>query len=299
MNIFLDNVDLKSRSGPNHFARKLKKYMERQGDTFTLAEVFDAQISFIQMSNNMAPVFQRLDGIYFNSEQDFERMNWPIRETYANSKGVIFQSQFNKELTFKYFGQHNNFKVIHNGADLEYIDSIAPINHPLLSEFENVWSCASSWRPHKRLKDNVEYFLQHSGDRDCLVVAGSGHDMYKIKHDRIFYVGDLDIATLISLYKKSKYFIHLAYLDHCPNVVVDATACGCNIICSSTGGTKEVAIGATIIEEQEWDFSPLRLYDPPKMDFTKKRENDYITNIDMRYVASEYSKFLGGRNENN
>ncbi len=293
MNIFLDNVNLSSRSGPNHFARKLKKHMERQGDTFTFAEVFDAQISFIQVSNNVAPIYQRLDGIYFNSEQDFERMNRPIRETYAKSKGVIFQSQFNKELTFRYFGQHDNYKVIHNGADLEYIDSIPPINHPSLNEFDNVWSCASSWRPHKRLKDNVEYFLQHSGDRDCLVVAGSGQDMHKIKHDRVFYVGDLDIRTLISLYKKSKYFIHLAYLDHCPNVVVDAAASGCKIICSSSGGTKEVAPGATVIEEEQWDYSPLMLYKPPAMDFAKKIENDCNTNIDMSYVASQYSKFLG------
>ena len=51
MNIFLDNVDLSSRSGPNHFARKLKKYMERQGDTFTFAEVFDVQLSFIEVKN--------------------------------------------------------------------------------------------------------------------------------------------------------------------------------------------------------------------------------------------------------
>jgi len=292
MNIFLDNVDLTSRSGPNHFAKKIKKYMERQGNTFTFAERFDAQISFIHSVNDVAPIYQRLDGIYFNSEQDFERMNGPIRETYAKSKGVVFQSQFNKELTFRYFGPHDNYKVIHNGADLEYIDSISPINHPSLNEFDNVWSCASSWRPHKRLKDNVEYFLQHSGENDCLVVAGFGQGMYNTKHDRVFYVGDLNIPTLISLYKKSKYFIHLAYLDHCPNVVVDAVACGCSVICSSTGGTKEVAMSATLIEEDEWDFEPLRLYDPPQLDFTRKIENTHTTNIDMSFVAQEYTKFM-------
>ena len=43
------------------------------------------------------------------------------------SAGVIFQSNFNKELTFKYFGPHNNYAIIHNGADLELINSVEKI----------------------------------------------------------------------------------------------------------------------------------------------------------------------------
>ena len=297
MNIFLDNVDLKSRSGPNHFAKKLKKYMERQGDTFTFAEVFDAQISFIQISNKVAPVYQRLDGIYFNSEQDFERMNGPIKQTYAESKGVIFQSEFNKELTFKYFGKHNNYKVIHNGADLEYIDTVGPLETSAIDKYEKVWCCASSWRPHKRLNENIKYFLEHSSEKECLVVAGNVTE--KTPHSRIYYTGDLNIMTLTSLYKRSDYFLHLAYLDHCPNVVVDAAACGCHVICSSSGGTKEVAQNATVIQEEVWDFKPTLLYKPPEMDFTKKKSNDIKTNIDMSFVASQYAKFIGGKCESN
>ena len=293
MNIFLDNVNLHSTSGPNHFASKLKKYMERQGDTFTFSKNFDAQLSFISSVTKLAPIYQRLDGIYFNSEQDWQTLNGPIQKTYSEAEGVIFQSNFNKDLTFKYFGTHDNYKVIHNGADLEFIKTITPLQNSKLDKYENVWCCASSWRPHKRLNENINYFLEHSSPKDCLVVAGNISD--PIVQERVYYVGDLDIKTLISLYKRSKYFIHLAFLDHCPNVVVDATACGCKVICSSTGGTKEVAVGATIIEEQEWNLSPIKLYDPPKMDFTKKRENDKITNIDMIYVAAEYNKFLGGK----
>jgi len=74
--------------------------------------------------------------------------------------------------------------------------------------------------------------------------------------------------SLLSLYKKSSTFIHLAYLDHCPNVVVDAQAAGCNIICSSTGGTSEVVKSGKIIKEQSWDFSPIPLYYPPEINFS-------------------------------
>jgi len=293
MNIFLDNVNLHSSSGPNHFASKLAKYMTKLGDTFNQGGHYDAQLSFIQATSQKAPIYQRLDGIYFNSAQDFERMNESIKKTYDLAKGVVFQSEFNKELTFKYFGAHDNYKVIHNGADLEFINEIRPLRNAILEHFDDVWCCASSWRPHKRLRENIEYFLQNSGDNDCLIVAGELSEEFPVKHDRVFYVGNLDIQTLYSLYKKSKYFIHLAYLDHCPNVVVDAVACGCHVICSSAGGTQEIAIGGTVIEEDEWDFSPTRLYEPPKIDFSRKKENKFNTNIDMIYVAAQYHKFIG------
>ena len=151
MNIFLDNVNLNSTSGPNHFAKKLKKYMERQGDSFNQNDPFDTQLTFIQRVNLVAPMFQRLDGIYFNSEQDYRSMNASISKTYTEAKGVIFQSEFNKRLTFKYFGEHSNSAVIHNGADLELINQVRPLKNDVLEQFEDVWCCASSWRPHKRL----------------------------------------------------------------------------------------------------------------------------------------------------
>ena len=294
MNILLDNINLNSPSGPNHFASKLKKYMSKQGDTFNSDEKYDAQLSFINRLQRVpdTPIFQRLDGIYFNSSQDFQAMNEVIADTYRQAHGVVFQSEFNRKLTFEYFGEHGNYEVIHNGADLELIQEIPTLSHPGLDRYENVWSCASSWRPHKRLKQNVEYFLDHASERDCMIVAGATNER-PIEDSRVYYVGDLDIPSLISLYKRSRFFVHLAYLDHCPNVVVDATACGCEIICSSTGGTKEIAIGATLIGEEEWDYSPIELYSPRKMDFSNKRKNEHTPNIDMNYVAAKYNKFLG------
>jgi len=72
---------------------------------------------------------------------------------------------------------------------------------------------------------------------------------------------------LLALYGRSTKFIHLAYLDHCPNVVVDAQACGCEVVCSSTGGTNEIVYSGQIINEKEWNFEPIKLYEPPSFDF--------------------------------
>ena len=45
-------------------------------------------------------------------------------------------------------------------------------------------------------------------------------------------------CKIYKMYKASTHFVHLAWLDHCPNVVVDARASGCKIVCSSAGGTR-------------------------------------------------------------
>jgi len=292
MNIHLENVNLQSTSGPNHFASKLIKYMDA---TFDPNSTPDARLCFIESHRNTfddTPLFQRLDGIYFNTAQDYKLQNTNIKRTYDNADGIIFQSNFNKELITKYFGEHKNSAVIHNGADVEYIEKVPPLTNSKLDKYEDIWCCASSWRPHKRLSENIKYFLEHSSEKDCLVIAGEKNEDI-IKDHRVFYVGNVSTLQLTSLYKRSKYFIHLAWLDHCPNVVVDARASGCQIICSSAGGTKEIAgPNAIIIKEDKWDFSPVELYNPPALDFEKTIKNKWEIDYNMNGVASLYKKFI-------
>lgn len=295
MNLVLENVNLNSNSGPNSFGQKLFKYMPSCGVTINNTPEPDAYLCFIESgrTTHNAPLFQRLDGIYFNSAFDYAAQNSNIKRTYESAAGVIFQSNFNKELTFKYFGPHNNYAIIHNGADLELINSVEKIK---IDKYENIWSCASSWRPHKRLNENIRYFIEHSGPNDGLIVAGTVED--KQAHNRVHYVGELSTEKLFSLYKASKYFIHLAWLDHCPNVVVDAMASGCQIICSSAGGTKEIAgKNAIIVEEKTWDYSPVELYNPPPMDFSLKTQNTWHKNeqFDMNSVCQKYYNFIDGK----
>jgi glycosyltransferase involved in cell wall biosynthesis len=161
------------------------------------------------------------------------------------------------------------------------------------NKYENIWCCAASWRPHKRLNENVDYFLQHKGENDLLIVAGEvPPDQRKIDNS-IVYFGNLSQNQLYSLYKASKYFLHLAWLDHCPNVVVDARSSGCHIICSSAGGTKEIAgLNSTIIEEEDWDYSPIELYNPPKLNFARKKHNIFDSSCDMMGISKKYKKFM-------
>jgi len=292
LKIRFENVNFDSRSGPNSFATKLSKQLLNTGHQ-VVNTGYDAALCFIEDVSDLPPhnLFQRLDGIYFNTDFNFQEQNENILRTYKKAKGVIFQSEFNKKLIFKYFGEHHNSVVIPNGSDLDLIESAEPIKNDILDKYENMWSCAASWRPHKRLKENIDYFLEHKGHSDCLVIAGKPN--YHIKDPNIFYVGDIPYEKLLSVYKRSNYFIHLSWLDHCPNVVADARASGCQIICSSTGGTKEIAgLSAIVVGEKEWDFKPTKLYSPPPMDFTNKLNNHHDSCYDMKKVAIKYLEFI-------
>ena len=275
MKIFTHNFNPRSNSGPNKFTRQLFKTLIKNESIELTDSQSAADVEFCliqQQVHKVKPMVLRLDGIYFNSEQNYNQQNAPISFAYNNADIVVFQSDFNRRLTEKWFGVHKNYHVIHNAPDLEVI-SRANRNYfnSIFNKDTEVWSCASSWRPHKRLKDNVEYFLEFAPQDAIFAIAGALHlDEAKsllARDKRIHVLGDLDYMSLLSLYKRSKTFVHLAYLDHCPNVVVDAQAAGCHIVCSSTGGTKEIVTKGTVIYEKDWDLSPIRLYEPPKLDY--------------------------------
>ena len=277
MKVLLDGADPRSSSGPNSFARKLFDALTEAGHGVAYALGNDAwspdvRLSFIQSTPVLDPVptALRLDGIYFNTRQSWEEMNRPIRSSYESADLIVHQTDFDKRLIERYFGAHPESVVIRNAGDPGKSMSIAPLVHPTLDSFEQTWVSASSWRPHKRLRENIRYFQEHAGKWDCMVVAGQvNEDLTGVSLERVFFAGDLDQASLASLYRRATFFVHLAWLDHCPN------------------GRE-----AIVVEEQEWDLSPLDLYSPPSLDFSRKRSARHDHKNDMSDVAEKYAQAL-------
>lgn len=299
MKILFDNVDFSSNSGPNGFGKKLASVLVKDNIIFTTPPYnVDVQLTFIESRlGKRAPTVHRLDGVYFNSAQDWKSLNSSIKRTFDIADAVIYQTEFDKSLVNKFFGDRDNGHVINNGTDLAAISMIDVAKLPEIDEkYDVVWACASQWRPHKRLSENVRYFQEHRGMKDCLLVAGELNVPAGSINDNlrdVYFLGNLVWEDLISLYKRAKKFIHLSLCDHCPNVVVDAHACGCEIICSSTGGTEEIAgLNSTVIIEPEWNFEPFALYEPAKLDFTKFRQGKFRSNHDIVEVAKHYQEIL-------
>lgn len=299
MKIFAHNFNPQSNSGPNKFTRQLFNQMQRDYEVSYTNNQQEANVEFCliqQVAHKVKPMVLRLDGIWFNSEQNYKEQNKLIEFSYRNADAVIFQSNFNKKLTESWFGKHKNAHVIHNAADFKQIERAnAAFWNNTFGKDTEVWSCASSWRPHKRLNENIRYFLEFAPKDAILAVAGKGAASERLNYlsnKRIKFLDELDYMSLLSLYKRSSTFIHLAYLDHCPNVVVDAQASGCRIICASSGGTAEIIEKGTIVLESEWDFKPCKLYQPPTLEFKNFKHLTMNKNRNIVNCAKKYYDIL-------
>tara|TARA_R100001126_G_C4885164_1_gene181809 strand:+ start:3169 stop:4089 length:921 start_codon:yes stop_codon:yes gene_type:complete len=302
MKIFPTNFNPSSSSGPNSFTKGLLLNLSERHNIQTSSSFSDSDVEFAIIESRLKktlPRVVRLDGIYFNIDQDFSLLNSTIKETYLSSDVAIFQSDFNKRLTESWFGSHKNGIVVKNGANISAISKVEKADTSSTFGDRKIWMSASSWRPHKRLNSNIEYFVNNSDKDDIMLIAGSGvvkedfRNYENLVNKRIFYLGHVSWESLISLYKSASTFIHLAFLDHCPNVVVDAAACGADIVCSSSGGTNEIeAASMTIVEDLDWNFKPIQLYNPPKLKFENKVKisKKFVYNLDK--AADMYAKSI-------
>ena len=94
--------------------------------------------------------------------------------------------------------------------------------------------------------------------------------------------------------------LHLAWADHCPNVVVEALAQGTPVVCSEVGGTKElIGHGAygMVLKEEPYNFELYDYDNPPSIDVKQvsflpsRQELDYSgipSLIDINTVAQQY-----------
>ena len=124
MRIFTHNFNPHSNSGPNKFTRTLFASLINSGRANVVNDQQMADVEFCliqQQVHKVKPMVLRLDGIWFNSDQDYERQNAPIKFSYQNADAVVFQSEFNKRLAESWFGEHKNSCVIHNAPDLNLI----------------------------------------------------------------------------------------------------------------------------------------------------------------------------------
>lgn len=307
MRVLLDNVDPTSTSGPNSFGNQLSMGLQDAGHIVDNLVSFarartpivarpDVHLAFIERNVDVAGVnlVQRLDGIYYNSDPqygDWWTQNARINQTYEAAAGVVFQSPFSRHLVESFFEKKSgdDVVVIGNGVDVAAVAAVDPIDVDVPG---SVWMSASTWRPHKRLGENVRYFIEHAGAHDIMWVAGADTGP-TFGDPRVTYLGVLDRAELLTRYRRADVLVHLAYHDNCPNVVVDARAAGCDVVCASCAGTQYIAgPDATVIEEDEWVPGPIELYRPPKLDFSRKRRCGIDSDIDIASVVDRYTQFL-------
>lgn len=284
------------------FGRRLKKALLNKGYKW---DRLYPNVSFIFVKG-LFRLFTtnilRLDGLYFDSENTLgnsDKLNRPIFKAYKKADGIIFQSEFDRQLYYQFMGNNQKpYRVISNGVPPEF----NPLGEKVDYGFEKTLICSSSWRAHKRLDCIIRGFLEYGNPNVGLVVLGEGVREFK-RHPNIKYLGKIAPEELPKYLRGGDAFIHLSWLDHCPNAVVEAIACGLPVLCSHNGGTKEIvrSNGIVIQCEEEYDFRKTAVYKPPKCDkaivakgieqilcWNKPVETSYLC---IENVADEYWQF--------
>jgi glycosyltransferase involved in cell wall biosynthesis len=277
MIIQFDNVNFQSRTGPNTFAQRLAKSFIDLGHKVT-SESKDANVSlvFIEPSGRTLSnrIVQRLDGIWFKPEEFLEK-NTRIKKTYETSDCVIWQSEFDKSMVTNWWGLPRKGEVIRNGITIEEkIDENLKIDlENLRNRYDKIFISSANWHPQKRLGENLRLFeqLKKKYKNSCLIVMGNNAS---VSGGDVYVTGNLNHDQCIQVFKNSDWMLHLAWLDHCPNTVVEALSCNVPVICSEDGGTKEIVgrYGIVLRENSRYNFELVDYDRPPSLDLSQLKE---------------------------
>jgi glycosyltransferase involved in cell wall biosynthesis len=106
-----------------------------------------------------------------------------------------------------------------------------------------------SSNPNKRFEEAKYIFskewIKNNGDCELNLVGrldGKEYNYDFIRGENVKNLGEIvDRVEMSNIYSKCKYLIYPAFADSCPNTVLEARACGCEIIgVNEIGGTKEL-----------------------------------------------------------
>jgi glycosyltransferase involved in cell wall biosynthesis len=269
MRFRLNKVD--KANGPGIFGFRLKSQLLKMGYTFDKkTPEYNICFSTGTPINNAINVL-RLDGLYFDTKNtlgDTKLLNAPIRKAYTSFDKIIFQSKFSRDMYFTHFGKtYKPYTIISNGVPNAFLPGLEAAQYP----WKKVFVCSSRWRAHKRLGAIIDGFEQFNKyyKNSGLIVLGDGDMTSSTSFStNIKYVGKVEPHKLPVYLRGANAFIHLSWLDWCPNAVVEALACGIPVLCSHNGGTRELVRDNCIIIrlEEDYKYNKLDLYNPPEPD---------------------------------
>jgi len=237
----------RQNAGPKIFLRRLKHSVlkNRMAKICHFLNPFHDIGLYSSVARNIykKPYVLRVDGIYFDKMETLgnnEEKNKPIFQSIANAAGIIFQSEFSKNLVEMFYGRlHQDCRIINNGAEIYPGDSSYREELNLAAR-DRIILCLAQWRSHKRLKHIIEVYKLLKPEINDLKLLVLGKNAVYSPVPGIIYRGEIHPDDLYRYYKSSDLLIDLAWLDNCPNTVVEAISNRLPVVCSNQGGTGEL-----------------------------------------------------------
>jgi len=205
----------------------------------------DVQLSIIRVNvRGNAPIVLRLDGIYYDKAENYNKRNNDINKAYLMADAVVYQSNLSKIMCEKYLDNKKTkiYDIIYNGIDPVGWNNFK--NHDGI----NVVACAK-WRRWKRLPETIEVFiefLKYYSEAKLHIIGPMKRGSKVIKHTNIIYHNPnkkIDFEKMKKIYCIMDMYLHLSKKDWCPSSVVEAIAAGIPIITTNAcGGATEMCL---------------------------------------------------------
>jgi len=305
----------KFKGGPAIFRSRLIEALNKFKDIKVVTSIkdkFDIELAFIRLVHkHNKPYILRVDGCYYQDRR--KSNNKVVEKAILDSKYLIFQSKFSFNLCKKILDigskVNDNYSIIYNGIDLDYIKNIKSSTAIIPGSFV---ACAR-WRDNKRTFSILKGFIKANTGRHLYMIGEVGlggsnsyfKKMKKYESKYIHIMGDKSPSETISILKACQYQIHLCHIDSCPNIVLEGLSSGLNILCTNLGGTRELVGENGVILEVDKMWSERYLSSSIKLDSLSSKKvakgiyklldiktKPNILKFDIRNVVEKYVNII-------
>ena len=205
------------------------------------------------------PVVVNQDGVGYPgwAATRTDAVNEPLRRALLAADHVLYQSEFCKRSADEFLGEaRGTWEVLYNAVDT---DRFAP--PPARQAGGPVLLLGGDQTQTYRLELGLRTFAALASDARLLVTGRIVGDPAPLLdelgvRDRVEFLGRYAQRDASAIYGRAHVLLHTKVNDPCPNVVLEAMACGLPVVYPASGGTVELvgdAAGVGVPHPDGWE----------------------------------------------